>query len=569
MELNVMAQNENTQSSADILHADFNFLHLGLLALILALATACRFYHIDVQGLWASELANAVMIMDRGWFSMVSSMVYGSAEAPGYLSLLYMVSQLFGYSEFVLRLPSALAGICSVYVLYLLGKRVHSPYAGLLAASSLAFSFHAVDYSREVQVSSSLMLLVLINFYCFLSVMFQSGRNASVNVFKAECNTVVSRFSFVWQLPIPASPMGLLVFWATGIVMLYLHYAAFVILLAEAILVALLCLWRGVRKDIFTYECVIFLPIILAFLPWLPAVYVHIGKLLSAYGDVPVVINTDIFTSLWLSKIPFLKMPLMVLVGLAGLFSIFSLAMRRLRSIEATEMDIVVIFLVVATALLVLNACFVSVSNNAGVYLLLHPWFILLESVFLGGIIDKLPKAWIKNIVFLVCISVFSLVQLNFNKTSRIFNDKHKPNIGAAAKIIAKDRGFMAGASRPVFMSLPAANYYLERYGINAGIKQFALNAADVDDVSKVSAMTNEQAFYYLGVIDRSAFKDSSPMSNALLQKYRVLCRSDLRGIRLLKFSMALSPDNAAVESCGKKNIYLQGSTVADRVREL
>lgn len=76
--------------------------------------------------------------------------------------------KVFGENKFAFRLPSALAGILSVYLIYLIGKKLFSEKAGLLSAALMAITVNAVHNSRLGLQESTLMALILAAIYFFL-----------------------------------------------------------------------------------------------------------------------------------------------------------------------------------------------------------------------------------------------------------------------------------------------------------------------------------------------------------------------------------------------------------------
>lgn len=76
--------------------------------------------------------------------------------------------RVFGEYKFAFRLPSALAGIFSVFLVYLIGKKLFSANAGLIAATLLAVTVNAVHNSRLGLQEPILILLMLAAAYFFL-----------------------------------------------------------------------------------------------------------------------------------------------------------------------------------------------------------------------------------------------------------------------------------------------------------------------------------------------------------------------------------------------------------------
>jgi 4-amino-4-deoxy-L-arabinose transferase-like glycosyltransferase len=75
---------------------------------------------------------------------------------------------LFGFDEFALRLPVALAGIVTVSVLYKLGEAVVNRWVGLVAALLLAISPWYIEVSRYAERSQLLLLFFCLGLWLFL-----------------------------------------------------------------------------------------------------------------------------------------------------------------------------------------------------------------------------------------------------------------------------------------------------------------------------------------------------------------------------------------------------------------
>ncbi len=87
--------------------------------------------------------------------------------------------RLFGETPFAVRVPSAVAGIVAVVLVYLIGRRLYSPAVGLASAGLFAFTVHHVWVSRIGLLESPLIAFILASFYCFLRAV---GREAFLSV---------------------------------------------------------------------------------------------------------------------------------------------------------------------------------------------------------------------------------------------------------------------------------------------------------------------------------------------------------------------------------------------------
>jgi|GEM_PF-1628044 len=133
--------------------------HLPLVLLV-ALATAVRCATLSWSSLWLDEVYTVVEA-GRPWGTLLLGLLTPQQGYPLYILAMRLWIALAGTGEAALRLPSALAGIGTVPLLYLLGRRLFGRQAGLLAAALLALSPLAIWYSQEAK-SYALLLLVTV-----------------------------------------------------------------------------------------------------------------------------------------------------------------------------------------------------------------------------------------------------------------------------------------------------------------------------------------------------------------------------------------------------------------------
>jgi 4-amino-4-deoxy-L-arabinose transferase-like glycosyltransferase len=88
---------------------------------------------------------------------------------PLYFLTTYIFASIFGDNLSALRLPSALAGFFSIYLLYLILRRVtKDDYAGLLGAAILAVNHMHIWISRSLIMESLLIAFILMAIYAFI-----------------------------------------------------------------------------------------------------------------------------------------------------------------------------------------------------------------------------------------------------------------------------------------------------------------------------------------------------------------------------------------------------------------
>lgn len=126
---------------------------------VLSVAVALRLYHLGTPSLVLDEL-DRVTAAQRSLPAMFAAIRQRQDAAP----LDYLVAALMvrtSHAEGVLRFPSVLWGVLSVYWLFRLGRRWHSPAAGLIAAALLAASVLHLRDSQELHSYSLFVFLTL------------------------------------------------------------------------------------------------------------------------------------------------------------------------------------------------------------------------------------------------------------------------------------------------------------------------------------------------------------------------------------------------------------------------
>ncbi len=105
--------------------------------------------------------------MDRcgdSWPVLFTS--WGSGQNALYAYLLLPFQALFGRSVYVLRLPAALLGTCSLFLFWRLGRRYGGPAMGLCALGLLAVNPWHLLISRWALESNLLPFCLLLGVYC-------------------------------------------------------------------------------------------------------------------------------------------------------------------------------------------------------------------------------------------------------------------------------------------------------------------------------------------------------------------------------------------------------------------
>jgi 4-amino-4-deoxy-L-arabinose transferase-like glycosyltransferase len=141
--------------------------HRVLLAAILAFSAWLNFDQLSRYGYSNSFYASAVRSMMQSWHNFF----FASFDPGGFVTIdkppvgfwfQVLSAKIFGYNGVSLLLPSALAGVLSVWLLYYLVNRRFGHGAGLLAALALAVTPVAVASNRSNIIDSILVLFLLL-----------------------------------------------------------------------------------------------------------------------------------------------------------------------------------------------------------------------------------------------------------------------------------------------------------------------------------------------------------------------------------------------------------------------
>jgi mannosyltransferase len=149
------------------------------ICLIVALATILRLVAIN-QSLWLDE-ATTAMVSKMPVSDIFTKFLPGDFHPPVYYLILKYWTDIFGYSEFSLRLPSIVFGISTVYVIYLIARELNWKLKNgnwklpEVAAILLATSGLHIYYSQEARMYSLAAFFVSLTFLYFAKII-KKGR---------------------------------------------------------------------------------------------------------------------------------------------------------------------------------------------------------------------------------------------------------------------------------------------------------------------------------------------------------------------------------------------------------
>lgn len=137
-------------------------------AVILLLALALRLISLN-QSLWLDESISAAAVKTNSFIGLITQFSPGDVHPPLYYLLLKIWTDIFGYSEVSLRLPSVIAGVVTVYFVFKIGERLFDRHTGLAAALFMAINPLAIYYSQEARMYSLETLAVVVAIYTLIT----------------------------------------------------------------------------------------------------------------------------------------------------------------------------------------------------------------------------------------------------------------------------------------------------------------------------------------------------------------------------------------------------------------
>ena len=152
-----------------------------LLVVIVLLGGFLRIYGLGDQSLWTDELGS--------WhfsnFGTISEVIKYTAKndtyPPGYYMFLSLIIKHIGDTEWILRFPSALAGILSIIAIFFLGKRLYTVTEGLISAALMAVLYIPIYVSQDARAYSFLLLFLMLSTYFYLPILAILKKNKVPN----------------------------------------------------------------------------------------------------------------------------------------------------------------------------------------------------------------------------------------------------------------------------------------------------------------------------------------------------------------------------------------------------
>ncbi len=146
-----------------------NKIHYIILAVVLILGIVIRIWGLGEKSLWIDEMYSYLFSYQKSILESYSAM-FADLSPPIYYLILYVWIKLFGSSEFMLRFPSFLAGIASVFFIYFATKKVFNKQIALGAAILTGLSPVMLYYSQEARPYSLFAMFSIITVSVWIEI---------------------------------------------------------------------------------------------------------------------------------------------------------------------------------------------------------------------------------------------------------------------------------------------------------------------------------------------------------------------------------------------------------------
>src|SRR3990167_7245669 len=141
-----------------------------MILLILTAGLILRLFKLD-QSLWLDEAINVTFVKNLNLHALVFDYSIGDFHPPLYHILLRGWVLLFGTSEIAVRLPSVILGLATVYIVYLITKKLFENKTALISATLIATSPLHIYYSQEARMYMLAVFFATLSVYFFVSLL--------------------------------------------------------------------------------------------------------------------------------------------------------------------------------------------------------------------------------------------------------------------------------------------------------------------------------------------------------------------------------------------------------------
>jgi len=139
-----------------------------ILGIIIAISSYLRFNNLGRLCFWGAEPIHAMIVKNiRDCYLPVTDTGSLYMRSLPYNYLLALVSAVLSMNEFSLRFPNAFLSLCSIILVYFLGRDMFDTKVGILASLLAGFSIWEIELSRYVRMYIPTQFFTALSIYFF------------------------------------------------------------------------------------------------------------------------------------------------------------------------------------------------------------------------------------------------------------------------------------------------------------------------------------------------------------------------------------------------------------------
>ena len=441
---------------------------IKILLAIIMLGAALRLYGLEIQSLSNDELSSWLRSSYPTLSQVIDEGVRPDLHPPGYHIMLYFVERYFGTSATALRFLSVIAGILSIPVMFLVGRRFYSDREGLMAALFLAVFWAPVFYSQHARSYSMLLLLSLLSVYFWLGIVTGLAKGYKVSYFV------------------------IVTYIVTAILTAYVHYFGVFLILLQGVSAVLMLLKK--RRALVTVFAIYFV-IMLTYLPWLPIFLYQLSTGRKIWVPASMFAVFFIYAHFLFNKSIVLLFFIFSIFGFWFLLTLLNAKRARTKLIHPSTL-LLVLWLVVPITIIY----FISVFSGAAVFVNRNLLISLPAAyILLARAITQLPLNHTGHAVVAVVIAVIFLGHLLFGKG--YYWQPHKDQFREAVGFVVEQsetESYQNAAIIGYAWSPDYLNYYFEKKGSEQRVDMVA---GQVEDIAAVTEYIHTEKPDYIWYI--------------------------------------------------------------------
>ena len=147
-----------------------------LLGIIMMVAAVLRLWKLGQVPFMHDEFSALLRTRFDSFHDFIQLGIMPDSHPLGVEAFLWLWVRIFGWSAFWVKLPFALMGIGSVYLIYLIGRQWFNRKVGLFAAAFFAVSQFTVFYSQLARPYSAGLFFVLLMAYFWHKIVFEAQK---------------------------------------------------------------------------------------------------------------------------------------------------------------------------------------------------------------------------------------------------------------------------------------------------------------------------------------------------------------------------------------------------------